>query len=65
GRVVFTSGQAPGGWQTVQVWTSFDALQAFDVEVFLPAIRRLGDATFPEVPQVVDFETTELELTPR
>ena len=63
GRVVFTSGQAPGGWQTVQVWSSFEALQAFDVDVFLPAIQRLGDAAFPEVPQVVDFETTDLEVT--
>ena len=57
GRLFFAAGEAPGGWQTVQVWASFEALEAFDTEVFLPALDRIGDRGFPEVPQVVDFET--------
>lgn len=62
GRLVFAAGQAPGGWRVVQVWTSYEALEAFNAKVFLPALQRLGDAGFPEVPQVIDFETAELEV---
>lgn len=62
GRIVFAAGQAPGGWQIVQVWTSYEALEEFNAAVFFPALERLGDATFPEVPTAVDFETSDLEV---
>ena len=64
GRLVFAAGQAPGGWQVVQVWTSYDELEAFNAAVFFPALQRLGDAGFPEIPTVVDFETHDLVLAP-
>ena len=57
GRTFFAAGQAPGGWQTVQVWSSFEELEAFDTDVFRPAQDRLGARGFPELPHVVDFET--------
>ncbi len=64
GRLFFTAGRAPGGWQTVQVWSSFEALEAFDAEVFLPALDRIGEHGFPDLPHVVDFETNDLRVTP-
>ena len=64
GRLVFAAGQAPGGWQVVQVWTSYEALEAFNAAVFLPALDRLGDRAFPEVPVVVDFEPSDLLVSP-
>ena len=64
GRLVFAAGQSPGGWQVVQVWTSYEALEAFNAEVFLPAMERLGGSAFPEVPVVVDFEPSDLQVTP-
>lgn len=63
-RLVFAAGQAPGGWQVVQVWTSYEALEAFNAEVFFPAMERLGASAFPEVPVVVDFEPSDLQLSP-
>ena len=64
-RLVFAAGQAAGGWQVVQVWTSRAALDAFNAAVLLPALARLGGAGFPAPPTVVDFETHDLALVRR
>ncbi len=48
----------------VQVWTSYEALEEFNVAVFLTALERLGGAGFPGVPTVVDPETTDLVHAP-
>jgi hypothetical protein len=61
GRLVFATGQAPGGWQVVQVWTSYEALEAFNATVFFPALAALG-AVFPAAPVVVDFQTADLQV---
>jgi hypothetical protein len=62
GRLVFAAGPVRGGWQVVQLWESRELLEAFNREVFFPALSRLGDSAFPRPAQVTDFEPTSLSL---
>lgn len=62
GRLLFTAGPTEGGWQVVQVWETRAALDAFNQEWFLPALRSIGDRGFPSPPVVTDMETVDLAL---
>lgn len=54
-RLLFAAGPVPGGYQVVQVWRSKAELDAFNREVFLPALAAVADA-FPHPPEVTDVE---------
>lgn len=62
-RLVFAAGEVDGGWQVVQVWTSREALEAFNRTVFRPAVAAAGGRGFTAQPVVVDFEPSQLMLT--
>lgn len=59
-RLLFASGAVDGGWQVVQVWESRGALEAFNRDWFLPALRSVGSAGFPAPPQVRDVEDAQV-----
>ena len=61
GRLVFAAGPVDGGWQVVQIWRSREELDAFNTAVLRPAMTAAG-GPFPAPPQVVDFETLELDV---
>ena len=61
-RLLFAAGPVAGGWQVVQVWRSREALEAFNADVLLPALRRLGEQGFRRPPLVTDLEPAVLEL---
>ena len=62
GRLVFAAGPVSGGWQVVQLWESRELLEAFNRDVFFPALTRMGGSAFPTPPEVTDFEPTRLSL---
>ena len=65
GRLVFAAGPVTGGWQVVQVWESRELLDAFNRDVFFPALARMASAggfAFPAPPTVIDFEPAMLSL---
>lgn len=64
GRLLFAAGERDGGWQLVQVWASRDALDAFNRDVFFPALAAVGPGGFPAAPQVTDFDTADLSFAP-
>ncbi|MBM6402467.1 hypothetical protein [Phycicoccus sonneratiae] len=61
-RLLFASGAAEGGWQVVQVWETRVALEEFNRDWFLPALRAVGAAGFPAPPQVRDVEDARVWL---
>lgn len=62
GRVAFLAGPTTGGWQVVQVWRTQAKLDAFNAEVLLPALTRLGGRGFPRPPLVHDFLAQDADL---
>ena len=62
-RLLFAAGPVEGGWQVVQVWTSREALDAFNAAHLLPALAALGPAGFPLPPQVTDVEPVDLSVS--
>jgi hypothetical protein len=62
-RLVFAAGPVEGGWQVVQVWTSREALDAFNAAHLLPALAATGAAAFPLPPRVTDFEPVDLSVS--
>jgi hypothetical protein len=62
GRLLFAAGPVDAGWQVIQVWESRELLDAYNREVFFPALAALGAPAFPQPPEVVDFEPALLSL---
>jgi hypothetical protein len=62
-RLLFAAGPVTGGWQVVQLWRSRSDLEAFNRDVYLPALGELGPRAFPVPPRVVDCEPSILSLT--
>ena len=62
GRLVFAAGPVSRGWQVVQLWESRELLEAFNRDIFFPALTRMGGSAFPTPPEVTDFEPTRLSL---
>ena len=66
GRLLFAAGPARGGWQVVQLWESKVLLDAFNHDVLVPALNRLGGSSEVWVPaEIVDLEPTQLSITAR
>ena len=63
GRLFFAAGPVEGGWQVIQAWESRELLDAYNREVFFPALAAIGAQAFPQPPQVVDFEPTFLSFS--
>lgn len=63
-RLLFAAGPVSGGWQVVQLWSSRDALDAFNRRHFVPALAALGSGAFPAPPEVTDFTPVVLALPP-
>src|SRR4028118_355097 len=62
GRLFFAAGPVDAGWQGIQAWESRELLDAYNREVFSPALAAMGAQAFPQPPEVVDFEPTFLSF---
>lgn len=64
-RLLFAAGARDGGLQVVQVWESQEALHSFNYHWLIPVAATLAPHGFPAPPEVVDYETHDLQLSPR
>ena len=58
-RRAFAAGPAEGGWQVMQLWDTREDLERFNLDVYFPAVAKLGGMGFPQAPIVRDVSTVD------